>query len=172
MEILLVTGAPDSGKTSTIYDVIDWLRSRGWHIVRAFHNQPFFSPKRLGMQDCEVLLCDARGRKVLIHTATDDGDCVNALKANIDDVGSANIDVLITSCRRFDDWMRGNMCTILGWSKSSNGNSIFDSAGRPILEIPLLRVKYESNQTAVVDWYQEHINNTVWHILHRTPYNL
>lgn len=174
MEILLITGGCGTGKSETIYDTVDWLRTHKEYIIEeTFHNIPFHRPKTSGMLDCEVLLKGSNGKTILVHSATDNEICIDKLVENITylSVKGETIDVLIVSCRRFDDPMRAVLCTAMGWSLTPAGYPILDGSGKPVLEIPLLRIRYDSF-APVNGWYKDRTYHIVHHILERDPYNL
>ncbi len=179
MEILLVTGAPETGKTGTLHDLTKWLLDdKGYDInlSRTFHDQPFVFPRpRRKNYDIEVLLSKSDGKRILIHSAIDVPVCVNNLCENLETLKKEgnSPDILITTCRYICDDMREMQCNKLGWKPGASDDVLIDSDGHPILEIPLLRICPERPDKEMVEkWYHEHINRLVQHILCLDPYNV
>jgi len=57
MEILLLTGERNTGKSGIVYDIADWLQhSRGYTIDRTFNGNSFIAPKPADNCDIEILL--------------------------------------------------------------------------------------------------------------------
>lgn len=171
MEILLVTGEPNTGKSGVLHDLTKWLQDdKGYTISHTFHDHPFDSPKPEETYDFEVLLSSKK--QILIHSATDDRECIDNLRENLDTLDN-KLDILITTCRRFDDDTRKWQCEKMGWKPDdTEGYNVLHTAdGHPILEVPLIRIKYDAFEQAN-KWYKEHINRLVQHILLQSPYNI
>ena len=174
MEILLITAGRSCGKSEVIVRTAGWLQhTEGYRIVRTFHSASFlpFVPGT-SVRDCEILL-EKNGKYVLVHAATDDAKCVGRLHDNLDLLATegTRVDVLLTSCRRFDDPMRRTMAGIMGWSGSLSWNVLSDTLGRPIQEFPLLHIRYD-HFPSVDAWYKLHACTSVRLLLKGAPYRV
>lgn len=175
MDILLVTGEGNTGKSGVLHDLTGWLLEspQGYTVNRTFHNHPFTSPKPEKDYDVEVLLSGKK--RILVHSGTDDDECIKPLCENLDTLANeGNLpDILITTCRRPDDDTRKYLCSRMGWTPATptDYDVLNDLDGHPILEIPLIRIKYDAFEP-VNSWYKEHINRVVRHILLHAPYDI
>ena len=97
------------------------------------------------------------GLNFLIYAPMDDSQCVNGLKQLIDGIRQSGkkIDYLVTTLRRYDDSQHQYTLQEMGWTES--GISLQDSDGQEIIQMPLLRVKYEWDKEGVVDWYGQRV---------------
>ncbi|WP_294597619.1 hypothetical protein [uncultured Rikenella sp.] len=175
MEILLVTGEHDTGKSGVLHDLTKWFQDeKGYTISHTFHDHPFVFPKPEEEYDFEVLLSGKK--RILIHSATDDCTCISNLCDNLATLKQEgnSPDILITTCRRFDDDTRKCQCSRMNWKPDDieKYNVLHAENGDPILEIPLIRIKRENDKDSVAKWYHEQINRLVQHILQQGPYNI
>lgn len=106
------------------------------------------------MQDIRQLL-EKDGVNILLHAPMDEMDCVKELIDNLEalHVAEVKVDLLITTLRRYD--VKQHIDTISAMKWSQGNNVLSDSEGNEIIQIPLLRVKYEWEASQVVDWYNQ-----------------
>lgn len=163
MTTLLISGAPNSGKSMAIFNTAQHLLIKGYKPVCDFHDVKF-DPSTIGA-DIETLF-EKEGKYVLLHSATDTCQCIDRLVENIKNCPHP-IDVLITTCRR-DNPERQYLCDQMHWT---NGDILRDSSGCNILQIPLVRIKYDYTNARLA-WYHTTIFEIVKQILNHPPYEL
>ena len=85
----------------------------------------------------------------------DDERCVEALLKNLEALRQAGIkvDLLISTLRRRDDPQYNRTLNKMNWKEL--GDKLVDADGNELVQIPLIRVKYEWNHTMVVGWYNQ-----------------
>ena len=169
METLLITGGPNTGKSTLIREVTEWLISdRKYHVVEENDVEDWsYSDKSL---DFSMLITNNQ-KNILIHSATDDEFCIEKLTEFIEKVKlrDINIDILLTTCRRYDDEYRQYMCQRMGWT-NIDGNEILDN-NRPVIEIALHKIRYD-NFEKTERWYKLHMGRIAKHILSLSPYDI
>ena len=163
MRTIIFTGQPNSGKTRVLFEISHWLvRDKGYAII----DKQLFPDKYIteGNENDVRVLLGKEGRKVLVVSATDDENCIDILKNMIEKSDLRENDILLTSCRRYDDSgkLRQKFSKKLGFNlKQVNntysgrevpGGNISDTNGSTILEIPLVKLRYE-NSDEVIEWY-------------------
>ena len=127
MKVLFISGAPNTGKSTTIYHICTYLLGRGYtKIIDILYNKHVYLPPTsfppTPIDDFACLLEKDR-IKVLIHTATDDRCNIDWLVNNIN---KYTPDIVITSCRDYNDWVRDYLCTEM---KLTNGYTLIGSGG-------------------------------------------
>lgn len=163
MQTFIFTGQPNSGKTRVLFELSHWLvRDKGYVVIdkQRFPDKYFAK----GIENDVSVLLGKEGRKVLVVSATDDENCIDILKNMIEKSDLRENDILLTSCRRYDDSgkLRQKFSEKLGLNlKQVNnmysgrevpGGNISDTNGSTILEIPLVKLRYE-NSDEVTEWY-------------------
>ena len=90
-----------------------------------------------------------------LHSDMDELNCIIALQDNLSKLASKGIkvDMLITTCRRFDDSMHNTTLQIMNWSEREG--ELFDCQGQKIIRIPLIKAKYSDNNKAVIEKYAQ-----------------
>lgn len=170
METLLITGGPNTGKSTLIREVTEWLISdRKYHVVEENDVEDWsYSDKSL---DFSILITNKQ-KNILIHSATDDDFCIKKLTEFIEKIkqNGRNIDILLTTCRRHDDELRQYMCRMMGWT-NVDGYEILDSSNKPVVEMALHNIRYDNFETTNF-WYKLHMKRIVEHILSLSPYNV
>lgn len=163
MKAIIFTGQPNSGKTRVLFELSHWLvRDKGYTII----DEQLFPDEYIsnGTENDVRVLLNKEGRKVLVVSATDNENCIDILKSMIEKSDLREDDVLLTSCRRYDD--RGNLRQKLSvklgfdirkeWNKHSGseipGGKITDTNGNVIMEIPLVKLKHEQSDE-LIEWY-------------------
>ena len=163
MKTIIFTGQPNSGKTRVLFELSHWLvRDKGYVVIdkQRFPDKYFAK----GIENDVSVLLGKEGRKVLVVSATDDEECIVVAKKMIDKSDMSEDDVLITSCRRYDDKdnLRQKFADKLSFDlrqektgfpdKVIPGGTLVDIRKQTILEIPLIKLKYESTDDPI-QWY-------------------
>ena len=102
MQTFIFTGQPNSGKTRVLFELSHWLvRDKGYVVIdkQRFPDKYFAK----GIENDVSVLLGKEGRKVLVVSATDDENCIDTLKNMIEKSDLRENDILLTSCRRYDD---------------------------------------------------------------------
>lgn len=149
---LIISGCPNSGKNYIIFALRDYLiQCKGFQIQTTFTDSSF---------EISMLLRSADGKTVLVHSATDDEECVHILRKALEDsqVSVGDIGLLITSCRAPGDGLRRKTVSALGLSMSLNEADIFDSSEKnTVLEFPLVRMRPSFFCAGGDNWKQNNI---------------
>lgn len=163
MQTFIFTGQPNSGKTRVLFELSHWLvRDKGYVVIdkQRFPDKYFAK----GIENDVSVLLGKEGRKVLVVSATDDENCIDTLKNMIEKSDLRENDILLTSCRRYDDSdnLRQKFSEKLGfdirkvWNRYSGseipGGNITDTNGNVIMEIPLVKLRYEQTDE-LTEWY-------------------
>lgn len=155
MKVILITGMGDCGKSFAIFHSALWLSSSYDECPILRYNSCLGdSTYNPGYSDLRTLF-QKEGHSVMFHSATDDAENISILKENLIDLEWKGIipDILVTTCRRFDDDNAQTMHKTLGWKRS--GHKLYNAEGEEIIQIPVLRVKYEWDKDGVIEWYNE-----------------
>ena len=167
MEIIVVTGSMDCGKSYAIYELAQWMMKSGWHDdsdgldgLCTVTNMSFDEAKEKGdgSQDIRQLFVKADVR-CLLWAPVDDCDCLKSLKRVIEIIKESQkaVNYLITTLRRYDDPQYKVTLQEMGWNKS--GEMLLDSEGQDIIQIPVLKVRHELTEPKkeIVRWYNSMI---------------
>lgn len=157
MIYLLIGGAPNVGKSESIYSCTIILLSKGFKVVQGS------VPSSL--KDFKAILegPDKNGevKRVLINTASDTPAIIEDFKTFRDK--SAPCDICLSSVRDDNFWPRKNFFQILEINQTEDF----------ILEIPLAKITRRGNNFApALSWYREKIDHLVLFSLKNPPYNL
>lgn len=169
MKTIVVIGAPNTGKTSVIYETVKWLWKQDPSFERkdVLSDPEYFAEIKSGAKAPDLrTVFDVKGTKVFFCSATDDVPCIERLNKCLLDLDKKNYfpDILVTSCRRFDDPVpHDKMLQEMRWE--SKGFEIFDSKGQRMIQIPTLAVKHEGAKSDVIAWYNVLIANQLIHLL-------
>jgi hypothetical protein len=158
MKFLVISGAPSTGKTTAINNIAEWVTIRGSVTNDSVGNPlPTFLPNPKGeYQDFSIALL-YKGRKVIIHSATDDQACMDKLINLINN--HPNTEIVITSCRDIygeRDYFTTNI----------RPNATF------FLESPLGKITRRNDFTLADNLYKTLLLDLHEHILSNNPYNL
>lgn len=158
MKFLVISGAPSTGKTTAINKIAEWITIRGSVTNDSIGNPlPPFLPNSKGeYQDFSIVLF-YKGRKIIIHSATDDkawmDKLINLINLNPD------TEIVITSCRD------------IYWERD-----YFTANIRPyatfFLESPLGKITRRNDFTIADNLYKALLLDMHEHILSNNPYNL
>ncbi len=156
MKTIIVIGEAKTGKSRAIFEVAKtlWNINPAYEVIGAISSPELFDGKGYAPNHSDlVTVFDVNGKRVLVVSATDDSECINRLKNTLDELAQKrySIDILVTSCRRFDSEQFNLMVKTMNWNV--RGRLLYDSRNEEIVQIPLLRVKYESAYNDVVSWY-------------------
>lgn len=157
MKFLVISGAPETGKTTAINKIAQWLTNG---VITTDVNGtilPSFLPDSLGKYGDFSIIIILGNRKIIIHSATDDKKCMNQLKEKIK--LHPDIEIVITSCRD------------IKWERD-----YFISNIRPFskfyLESPLSKITRRNDFILADNWYKDTLFKMHQHILSNNPYNL
>lgn len=156
MKTIILIGEANTGKSRAIFEVVKtlWNINPTYEVIGAISSPELFDGKGYAPNHSDlVTVFDVNGKRVLFVSATDDSECINRLKNTLDELAQKrySIDILVTSCRRFDSEQFNLMVKTMNWNV--RGRLLYDSGNEEIIQIPLLSVKYESAYNDVVDWY-------------------
>lgn len=174
MEILLIGGAPQTGKSTFLYRLAQRLVATGRYTeagayafpaVMPMLYEPFRIWEDLKIKDEMFFLTGTNPngiqKKILINMASDNLDCINNLMQKISDLSQLyTIDVLVTSIRcPFDD-MRTELIDRLALNEQF-----------PV-EIPLGKKHWAPGIHQWLDWYLATTDNLIFHTLQNRPYDI
>lgn len=157
MKFFVISGAPSTGKTTAINNIALWLTS-GIITADLYGNTlPSFLPNSSGVYSDLSIVIDLKGKKIIIHSATDDKYnmdlLIEKLKQNPD------TDIVITSCRD------------IYWERD-----YFTAHIRPFatfyLESPKGKITRRNDYTLAETCYNTNMLVMNQHILSNNPYNL
>lgn len=160
MKFFVISGAPDTGKTTAINLVSEWLCSK-YSITTDFYGNPlppFLPNPTTGKYDDISLVLNLNGLKVIIHSATDDKNCMDILIEKINQ--NTDSEIVITTCRD------------LYWPKDYFNLNIGSFASSFLLESPLGKITRRNDFTLANTWYKDSLLQMHQHILSNIPYNL
>ena len=157
MKTIVLSGQWNTGKSFAIFHAVKWLCEK--YTGFEYQDVPFDKALYAGRKYCSEesdlrTLLNVNGKKILFCSATDDEECIMILKDILNQLAVNQLypDILVTSCRRYDDTPYPIMIREMGWRE--DGKMLFDKDGHEIIQIPLLRAKYEHG-LEVIDWYNE-----------------
>lgn len=167
METIVVTGSPGCGKSCSIYELAQWMLKNGWQDdsnglddICKVTNLSFEMAlqKEDRSHDIRQLFVDD-GIRCLLWAPMDDNDCVKSLKRIINSIemSGKKVNYLFTTLRRFDDSQYLLTLREMGWRESKE--TLLDSEGHVILQIPVLKVRHELTEpkTNIIRWYNSRI---------------
>lgn len=158
MKFLVVAGAPDTGKTTAINKIAEWITIRGSITTQTNGTSlPFFLPNSKGKyQDFSIVII-YRDVKIIIHSATDDLFNMNVLIEKIKQ--NPDTEIVITSCRD------------IYWERD-----YFTANIKPFatffLESPLGKITRRNDFMLADNWYKDTLLDIHHLILSNNPYNL
>lgn len=162
MKYLLISGAPNTGKTETIYDLTVYLISQGYDIVLK-GDSDFITPKpsppaKVKDFQCiiEKKISENCTKRILLNSATDNENRINSLldfyKRN------PNIDLIVSSIRDGGDAMR----------KLLKDGFKITSSSENIIEVPLAKITRRGNSHTTLMWYKRTVNKLVVSVFENT----
>lgn len=166
MKYLFISGAPNTGKTVTIYDLTVYLISQGYVIVLRgtgnFVNPTTVSQARIEDFQCiiEKKISDHITKRVLINSATDNENRINSLLKFYEK--NLNVDVVITSMRDGGDTMRRFLKDKLNIIPNTD----------VVVEVPLAKITRKRNFITALMWYKRSVNEIVKSELENLLFNL
>jgi len=155
MKYLFISGAPNTGKTETIYDLTVYLISQGYEIVLMgngdFVTQIPDSRTRVEDFQCviEKKISEHITKRVLINSATDNENRINSLLEF--HKNNPNVDMIITSMRDGGDAMRSFLKEKLNIIPNTD----------IVVEVPLAKITRKRNLNTALRWYKKSINELV-----------
>lgn len=157
MKFLVISGAPSTGKTTVINNIALWLTSGIITTDVDGTILPTFLPNSKGTYDDISIVVILKGKKIIIHSATDDQNCMDRLieKINL----NSDVGVVITTCRD------------VYWERDYFVKNIKPFATF-FLESPLGKITRRNDFTLADTWYKDNLLNLHQHILGNNPYNL
>lgn len=154
--VLLIGGAPDTGKTTALNAISKKLQKNGYAQIKS---------QNTGMQGVDKLYFlkgkDSNGKNVsiVINTAADD---VGSIKNFNNFLQQCSCDIIITAIRSFGKERKG----ILDVIKNHTNDDYFN------LEIPLARITQRTvNKNTAMKWYTDTVMTLAEHILELAPFN-
>ncbi|WP_264530300.1 ATP-binding protein [Flavobacterium sp. N502540] len=158
MKFLVISGAPQTGKTTSINKIAEWLTTG---LTADINGKPFpsFLINTKGKYNDFSIVINRHGRKIIIHSATDDEHCMDDLLEKLKK--HPDTEVVITSCRDID-----------------KERTYFTTHIKPyatfFLESPLGKInrKNKDRSRASHKWYGDTLLLLHQHILSNNPYNL
>lgn len=157
MNFLVVSGAPNTGKTTAVNFISEWICNRH-NITSDINGNPlpaFHSIVNGRVIDISFVI-NIHGRIVIIHSATDDRNLMDVLTNLIKSY--PNADTVITTCRD------------INWERIYFTNNIRPFATNYI-ESPLAKVTRRINSISATNWYQSTLLNLHQHILINNPFS-
>lgn len=157
MIFFVISGAPSTGKTTAINNIAEWLTSG---VITTDSNGlllPSFLQDTYGnFYDFSIVIV-IKGRKIIIHSASDDTNKMDALIEKIKQ--NPDTEIVITSCR-----------DIYG------ERDYFTANIRPyatfFLESPLGKITRRNDFLLADNLYKDTLLQMHQHILSNSPYNL
>nr|WP_290016480.1 hypothetical protein [uncultured Alistipes sp.] len=170
MQYFFISGAPFTGKTTTINAVCGWLQNRGYSGQDVDPNGRVYAPittcPASGVSDFSYMLHKSN-LGVLVHSATDDQPNIDILVSLIH---SLTPDVVITSCRDYSDPSRLYLCQKLNLVDGYTIGS--QQSGVQVKEFPLAKITRRKNWNDPYIWYFVNTTNIIENMLMAAPYNL
>lgn len=157
MKFFVISGAPSTGKTTAINKIAEWLTSG---VITTDSNGqllPPFLPDAYGNYYDFSIVIIISGRKIIVHSATDDINCMNQLIDKIKQ--NPDTEIVITSCRDIYE-----------------ERDYFTANIRPyatfFLESPLGKITRRNDFATADNLYKNILLEMHQHILTNNPYNL
>lgn len=166
MKTVCVIGQWCTGKSYAIFEAAKWLWQKNSQFELTdvpFDKELYAGREYIGEYSDLRTLFFVNGKRILFYSATDNEDCIKGLKNTLTQLSLAHAspDILVTSCRRFDDKVQKTLLDGMKWHASNN--LLFDNSGNEIIQIPVLRVRHELNSQSVIEWY----NSLTAHLLQK-----
>lgn len=157
MNFLVISGAPETGKTTAINKIALWLTAGV--ITTDIYRQPLpsFLVNQYGKYNDISVVVMLKGKKVIIHSASDDEARMNELIALLNN--HSDVAVVITSCRD------------LYHKRAYFANHIKPFA-KFFLESPLGKITRRNDFQKADDWYKDTLLELHQHILKGGPFYL
>ncbi|MCM4156253.1 hypothetical protein [Gramella sp. AN32] len=157
MNILLIGGAQNTGKSQAIYKIAHTLQTKGFKVIKG--SIP------LSFKDFMVVLdgIDNNGKRVtvIINSATDTEDIIKAFKDFFD--ANVRCNILITSVRDDDYYPRKEFFKIMKLNRQDD----------KILEIPFAKItRIKKYRTKPLKWFADNMDNLINHVLKSNPFNI
>lgn len=162
MKTILITGQGGSGKSRSLYLTANWLSNYYQELSGILPKEFLFTGNTYEENGTDLKTLFRSGEKtILFHAATDDGDCIQELKTNLDSLAARKMlpDLLVTTCRRFDDENAQILLNTMEWKRK--GNKVFDTEGNEIIQVPVIPVKYDRKKNEIIEWYNELTSDVV-----------
>lgn len=167
MKYLLLGGQPNTGKTTTIRRLYDYLIKIGYSNI--IYNHPFDLDNVVHDPLNDATTTDFRAvlqkdsNIILINSGSDTSSIIEDFKGFYERMAEEfNIDVLISSVRDIGQ-ERSWLFSYLGITEHS----------QDVLEIPLGRVtRKNNNYNNALDWYSNSVDKLIQHILSQNPFNI
>lgn len=158
MKFLVISGAPSTGKTTSINKIAEWITIKGGITIDSNGNPlPSFLPNPKGKYEDFSIAIFYKNRKIIIHSATDDKVWIDKL-VNLVNI-NPDTEIVITSCRDIY-WERDYFTT------NVRPYSTF------FLESPLGKITRRNDFTIADNLYKDTLLQMHQHILSNNPYNL
>lgn len=157
MNLFAISGAPSSGKTTSINNIAQWLTSGV--ITTDIYGQPLpsFLPHTDGNYYDFSIVIIIKGRKIIIHSASDDASKMDTLIEKIKQ--NSDTEIVITSCRD------------IYWERDYFTANIKPYATF-FLESPLGKITRRNDFPIADNLYKDTLLQMHQHILSNNPYNL
>lgn len=159
MKFFVISGAPDTGKTTILNQIGHWLaESKGYKDIGEITPIFFERDEHGKIKDIYYVLAND-SLKVIIISATDDKECLDILQEALKTHSDA--DIVITTCRDID-FPREYFLTL------TTPLSTFK------LEIPVAKVtrRNEQSKKESLEWYHDSIFNLSKHILKSNDFKM
>lgn len=186
---LIISGEPNSGKTTIIYNLTDWLLKKNYGSDGGKNkeikdlNKSGANPKDV----CDILVNRELGKVVLVNGPTDDKECIEELTAKFKDLIKTTEDLsershtnydctIITSCRHIlEGTQRKKLCERLPLTPKDN--SFYSNGDEDVVyEFPLVNVRCKKGEgygkEDMISWYRENTIKIIEHLLEEEPFNL
>lgn len=152
MEILLVSGSPNTGKSTVLLEVGKFLKANKFNIIKTMKIPP-------SNDEATILRgMDINGKTIQIffNTASDYKGIINGAKQVLST--NPSVDFIISSVRDMGverDYLINEICPNVSF-----------------LEVPLAKVSRKGNRAVAINDYQNRIINLIKHIMHENPFNI
>jgi tRNA uridine 5-carbamoylmethylation protein Kti12 len=157
MKFLVISGAPETGKTTAINKIAEWLTAGV--ITTDYYGKtlPSFLPNKKGEYEDFSIVIILNNRKIIIHSATDDEACMDGLIEEIRK--NTDTEIVITSCRDL-------------YKQRDYFTSHIKPFATFFLESPLGKITRRNDPDAAKNWYENTLFLLHKHILSNNPFNL
>jgi KaiC/GvpD/RAD55 family RecA-like ATPase len=171
MDYLLISGAPNTGKTEVVYDITAYLIRQGYKIKEDGLYTKFVAPKPVKpakIEDFQVLLQkkedDGKIKTILVNSPSDNDECLRNFKQFYNK--HPNVDIVITSIRAYGTYNIDDMRTKF-WNFLNP-----DSQGNSMIELPLAKLTQRYVKDNAIELYQGSVNKVIEFILKNHPYSI